>query len=299
MARTSWILLAARVATVWAWSGAIVGKAGGGAPPPDDRQFQAGNAAPAPTRPSSSAATQTGAPANPGPFPMSMLPPAQTDETAGKGADLSAIGHSPREGCPYLGPKDAAVIVNVFSDFQCPVCKRSADPIKQLILDFPDGSVKVVFRNNALSMHPRAQAAALAALAAGKQGKFWQYHDRLFASQGALDDASLKRTAQKDIADPKTLERLKSEAAAAVKLGATGTPGIFVNGVRERGWGSYAGLRAMVERELAKGKDLAAAGTPARELPAARIRATAATNPKDPNETPIDPELWVRILTAD
>ena len=100
-------------------------------------------------------------------------------------------------------------------------------------------------------------------------------------------------------ADPKTLERIKSEAAAAVKLGATGTPGIFVNGVRERGWGSYAGLRAMVERELAKGKDLAAAGTPARELPAARIRATAATNPKDPNETPIDPELWVRILTAD
>lgn len=238
-----------------------------------------------------------------------MLPLPTTDETAGKGADVERIGHSPADGSPYLGSKEAPVLVNIFSDFQCPVCRRSADPIKQLILDFPEGSVKVVFRHNALTMHPRSQAAALAALAAGKQGKFWQYYDTLFTNPVAYDDASLKQAAQglgldiarweKDIADPKNLEKIREESASAVKLGAPGTPGIFVNGLRENGWGSYGGLKGMVEREIAKGRELAATGTPTPKIPAARIRAMAGTNRKAAKEGDIDPEVWVRLLTAD
>src|SRR2546426_7225361 len=127
-------------------------------------------------------------------LPQNMSVDTMNDDWAGKGADLAVIAHSPTDGSPYLGPKEALVVVNIFADFQCPVCKRSADPIKQLVLDYPD-KVKVVFRNNPLRIHPRAEAAALAALAAAKQSKFWQYHDRLFDTQHALDDASLRQIA--------------------------------------------------------------------------------------------------------
>ena len=242
---------------------------------------------------------------------VKTTPASQTDEAAGKGADITRIGHSPAEGSPYLGASRALVVVNIYSDFQCPVCRRSADPIKQLILDLPEGDVKVVFRNNALAMHVRSRAAALAALAAGRQGKFWQYHDRLFAAPQALDEGSLRKTAldlgldierwEKDLGDPSSLARIEKESAQAVKLGAPGTPALFINGIRQRGWGSYAGLRGMVEREIAKARELRAAGTPRAEIPAARIRATALDNAKisTPGEVEIDPELWVGILTAD
>jgi protein-disulfide isomerase len=234
-------------------------------------------------------------------------PDTQSDEFAGKGADVSKIGHSPADGSPYLGAKEGLVLVNIFSDFQCPVCRRSADPMKQLVLDFP-GAVKVVFRNNALVSHGRSKAAALAALAAGKQGKFWEFHDRLFANPAGLDDASLKRTAtdlgldvaqwEKDLADPKNAEQVARESAEAVKLGTPGTPAVFVNGLRVAGWGSYRGVRGMVEREISQGEKLAADGMALAQIPATRIKATAAQNPPTPNEGPIDPELWVRILTA-
>jgi protein-disulfide isomerase len=232
----------------------------------------------------------------------------QTDATAGKAADLSKIAVCPQNGSPYLGVRNELVVVNVFSDFQCPVCTRAADPIKQLVIDFP-GKVRVVFRHNPLKMHGRARAAARAAAAAGRQGKFWQYHDRLFANQRALDDASLRNIAEnlglnldkweEDRMDPKLDEEITEEADAVVKLGAPGTPGIFVNGWRSLGWGSYQGLKGTVQREITSGEQLIAAGTPKSDIPAMRIRATAGQNPKSPNEGPIDPELWVQVLTAD
>lgn len=233
----------------------------------------------------------------------------QTDETAGKAADLSKIAFSPPNGSPYLGSRNELVLVNIFSDFQCPVCTRAADPIKQLAIDFP-GKVRVVFRHNPLQMHARARAAARAAAAAGKQGKFWQYHDRLFANQAALDDDSLRHIAEnlglnlakweEDRQDPAIDEQITEDADGVVKLGAPGTPGIFVNGWRSLGWGSYQGLKGTVQREIVSGEQLVAQGVPKSDIPAMRIRATAAQNPKGPNDQgPIDPELWVQVLTAE
>jgi protein-disulfide isomerase len=231
----------------------------------------------------------------------------QTDEGAGKGVDMTLIAHSPENGSPYLGPAEAVVVVNIFSDFQCPVCRRAADPVKQLVVDFPD-RVKVVFRDNALESHGRSKALALAAMAAGKQGKFWKYYDRIFANPRSIDDASLKVAAQdigldvaqweKDIADPKNAERIKETSSWATQLGVPGTPGMFVNGQRQMGWGSYQGLKWMVQREINEAEKLVAAGTPTAEIPAIRIKATAAQNQKRPDETAIDPDLWTRLLLA-
>jgi hypothetical protein len=84
-----------------------------------------------------------------------------------------------------------------------------------------------------------------------------------------------------------------------VKLGAPGTPGIFVNGIRSLGWGSYQGLKMQVAREIASGEQLLAQGTPKSDIPAERIRVGATQNPKSGNEGPIDPEYWVQVLTGD
>ncbi len=230
-----------------------------------------------------------------------------SDEQAGKGIDLAGIAHSPADGSPYLGPAEAPVVVNVFTDFQCSVCKRAADPIKQLAVDFPD-MVKVVVRHNALPSHPRARATAIAAMAAGNQGKFWPYYDRLWASPGARDDASLARIAvdlaldldrfKKDLADPATAARVQAESDAANRLGAAGTPGFFVNGTRQVGWGSFRDLRARVEREIAAGATLAAAGASPRSVAEARIRQTAERNPKRDQEPAPNADEWVKVLLA-
>ena len=181
------------------------------------------------------------------------------------------------------------------------------DPIKQLVADFP-GKVKVYFRNNALAMHGRSKPAAMAAVAAKNQGKFWQYHDKLFAT-GMLDDASLEQAAKDlgldvakwkaDLADPKTGERVDQEAKWAESMGATGTPGFFVNGMRQVGWGSYMALKSMVQREIEKGEELAAQGTPRGQIAAKRIAMQASQNTKNEGEPAINAELWAKQLTAD
>ncbi len=268
---------------------------------------EAAAAAPSPTpAPEVAAAAPSPSPAPAAPKPSSGSLDSQTDEGAGKGVDVAKIGVSPKDyNSPFLGAKDAAVVVNVFSDFQCPVCKRSADPIKQLAADFP-GKVKVYFRNNALEMHGRSKPAALAAFAAKRQGKFWQYHDKLFAT-GALDDASLESAAKelglnveqwkKDMADPKAAERLAEESKWANDLGATGTPGFFVNGSRQVGWGSYMALKSMVAREVEKADEQK--GAPAKTVLAERIKATATKNQKGEGEGEISAEKWVQALAHD
>ena len=268
-------------------------------------------AAPAPPEPAKPVEAAKPEPASASPEPSKPSAPSsldsQSDEGAGKGADIAKLGTSPKNGNAFLGAKDPLVLVNVFSDFQCPVCKRSADPIKQLALDFP-GKVKVVFRNNALEMHGRSKPAALAALAAKNQGKFWQYHDKLFFG-GGLDDSSLRKYAEelkldmaqwdKDIADPKNAERLKTESGWAEKMGAQGTPAFFVNGIRQVGWGSYLALKSMVDREAQAGEQLLSSGTPRAQVIAARIKATAEKNNKNEGEGSIEGGSWLKMLTAD
>jgi protein-disulfide isomerase len=182
---------------------------------------------------------------------------------------------------PALGPNPAKVVVLVFSDFQCPVCRRSADAVRQIPEEFP-GEVRVEFWQRALASHASAENAAVASLAAQRQGKFWEYHDELFRNQSALDAASLSRTAaglgldverfERDYQAPELRERVRREGAAADTLQATSTPTFLINGKLHVGWGSWAAFRSSVERELTEARRLEAAGTPTRQIAEARAR---------------------------
>lgn len=183
---------------------------------------------------------------------------------------------------PALGPLPAKVLVIVFSDFQCPVCKRSADATQQIADEFP-GEVRVEFWQHALAMHSLAEAAAVASLAAQRQGMFWEYHDELFRNQSTFDAASLARYAeqlgmdvtkfQHDCEDPELHARVKSESAAADRFGAPSTPSFMINGKVKVGWGSWYSFRADVEKELNEARKLEAAGTPVADIAAARAQA--------------------------
>lgn len=176
---------------------------------------------------------------------------------------------------PKSGPDDALVRVVFFSDFQCPVCRRAAEPVKQLRREFGD-DVQIVWMHNALTSHRRATPAALAAIAAHRQQKFWEFHDVVFENAANLEDADLEHYAglvgldldrfKKDLADPTAAAQVDYERAVAEALGAPGTPSYFVNGMKSVGWGSYFGLRSQVERAIAQAKADVDAGTPRAEV---------------------------------
>jgi len=165
---------------------------------------------------------------------------------------------------PAMGPDDAPVVVFVFSDFQCPVCRRGVEPLKKLVRDH-DPLVRVVFKHQALASHPDARGAAIASLAAFRQDKFWQYHDRLFASAAGLGDDALKARAEEvglDVTAFKAAQQDEAlgaqvdyETALGTALGVRGTPGFLVNGALSIGWGSYLSLNQKVKEAIVKWRE--------------------------------------------
>ncbi len=141
---------------------------------------------------------------------------------------------------PVLGPADAKVKVVIFSDFECPFCRRAATPVAKLREHY---NVALIYMHYPLEMaHPHAEGAARAAWAAQQQGKFWQMHDALFAHSPDLawDDVKgyaksigldLKRFAA-DVESPAAKAAVAADKAQGSKAGVDGTPTFFVNGRR-------------------------------------------------------------------
>lgn len=139
---------------------------------------------------------------------------------------------------PILGDPDAKITVIEFSDFECPFCERAySGSVAGLKASdaFKNGEVNFVYRHLPLnSIHPRAQKAAEASVCAQEQGKFYEYHDKLFENQNALDVASLKAYAVdlgldtnkfNDCLDSgKASEKVAKDLASATKAGGRGTP---------------------------------------------------------------------------
>jgi protein-disulfide isomerase len=158
------------------------------------------------------------------------------------------------------GPRDAEVMVVEFADYECPYCVQVNPYMQQLRKEYGD-KVAVVFKDLPLPMHHKAQKAAEAARCAGEQGKFWEYHDVLFNSGGALSVPQLKEHARVLKLDGGRFDQCldNGEMAAVVKkdleegksLGLTGTPSFFVNGHFFSGAVDYGLVKQMVEQQLA------------------------------------------------
>jgi protein-disulfide isomerase len=161
---------------------------------------------------------------------------------------------------PTLGPADAPVAIVVFDDFECPYCARAVPLLKQVQQAYPRQS-RLVFKNFPLAMHRHAEAAAIAGLAAERQGKFWPYHDLLFEHYNRLDPQKISELAEragldpvrfeKDRRDPQLQRQVAEDVRQGREIGVRGTPTIFINGrrVQER---SAQEMTRMIEEELAK-----------------------------------------------
>ena len=104
-----------------------------------------------------------------------------------------------------IGPSNAPITIVEFSDYQCPFCQRAEGSVKEVQKKYGD-KVRLVYMDFPLPMHTNALKAAQAARCAGDQGKYWEYHDALFADQSKLDKAGLKATADKLKLDGKKFE---------------------------------------------------------------------------------------------
>jgi protein-disulfide isomerase len=141
-----------------------------------------------------------------------------------------------------LGPADAPVTLEEFGDFQCPPCGGLSEPLNQLAHDFP--RLRIIFRHFPLAVHQHAMEAALAAEAAGMQGRFWQMHDILYRDQAIWSQSTDVRGLfssyagmlglkldrfQKDMMSNEAAEGIKSDQREAGKLQVINTPTIFLN----------------------------------------------------------------------
>jgi protein-disulfide isomerase len=168
---------------------------------------------------------------------------------------------------PSKGGKNAKVVIQEFSDFQCPFCGRVLPTMKQLHDEYKD-KIKVVWRNYPLPFHKEAGPAAEASMEVFDQGgsdKFWAYHDLLFANQRALTRPDLEKYAEqvgginmtkfRAALDNKTHEgRVKADMDAVTKAGASiGTPSFFINGKLLQGAQPVEKFKEVIDEAL-KGK---------------------------------------------
>jgi len=163
---------------------------------------------------------------------------------------------------PSRGPSDAKVTIVEFSDFQCPFCSRAHDTVEEVMRSYA-GKVKLVYRQMPLTqLHPNAMKAAEASLCAHDQGKFWEYHDKLFANQQQLDRPSLEKYAQDlglnmskfkaDLDSGKYKSAIEAQTKEGTTVGVTGTPAVFINGRRISGAYPFDTFKKIADEELAK-----------------------------------------------
>ncbi len=145
------------------------------------------------------------------------------------------------DGYPIYGAESAPVTLVEFSDFQCPYCSKFGPVLKQVVKDMP-GKVRLVFKQFPLNFHKQARPAARAALAAHKQGKFWEMHDLIFAKYRELNDGLYDELAttlgldlgkfKADMADAAIEQMINADVQEGRSGGVRGTPTFFINGRR-------------------------------------------------------------------
>jgi protein-disulfide isomerase len=163
-------------------------------------------------------------------------------------------------GSPSKGPADAPVVVAVFTDFECGYCARLAKTVEKVLEQYPK-EVRVVFKNFPLRNHKFSLEAAKAALAADAQGKFWEFHDRLFKNYHRLSSGKIQQIArelglneaqfEKQRQDPSIPGRIRRDIQDGVRAGVSGTPTVFINGRKLRARSLY-GFQVLIDKALKK-----------------------------------------------
>jgi protein-disulfide isomerase len=190
------------------------------------------------------------------------VPPANASSTippdiAAPAEPAAAAGHA-------RGVANAPVTMEVYGDFQCPSCAKTTAVIDDLEKTY-GSRLRVVFHEFPLAMHAHALEAAMAAEAAGAQGRFWEMHDMLYKFQDVWSKASnpgrffgtyaesLGLNAeqfQADLTSPEIKSRIMAEGDAGVQRGVRNTPTIFINGQQLRGAFSPDSLRAALDEAV-------------------------------------------------
>jgi protein-disulfide isomerase len=187
---------------------------------------------------------------------------------------------------PVKGPEDALVRIIEISEFQCPYCRRSAEEVLPQVLKMYPGKVAVEFWHNPLDFHQMAKPAAIAATAAGRQGKFWEMHDALFKDQKSLGPDRFVQLAGNigldverfkwDLEDPRLATFVEQNMAASAAIGIRGTPMFIVNGAVIRGAQPAEKFKEVLDVELPLAEAARKAGTPWEEFMTERAKANGA-----------------------
>jgi protein-disulfide isomerase len=175
------------------------------------------------------------------------------------------------KGAPVKGAKDALVTIVQYSDFQCPFCSRVEPTINQVMKEY-GGKVRVAWRDLPLPFHPNAMPAAIAARAAGEQGKFWEMHDKIFADQAHMDRPTYEKYAgelglnmakfKAALDAEKGKDAIKADSDSGAKIGARGTPAFFINGKFLSGAQPFEMFKTKIDEELKNAEALVSKGTP-------------------------------------
>jgi protein-disulfide isomerase len=177
---------------------------------------------------------------------IALKPPIVQVETAGR----------PEKG----GGAKAPVTIITFSDYECPFCKRGEDTVAKVMSTYGD-KIRLVFRDYPLPMHSNARPAAEAANCAHQQGKFWEYHDKLFNNQSKLQESDFKAYAKelgldeakfaKCLSEKPYTAAIDKDLADGAKVGVSGTPAFFINGRMLSGAQPFEAFKEIIDDELA------------------------------------------------
>lgn len=173
--------------------------------------------------------------------------------------DLSIPVWSPRR-----GPQNAPVTIVTWLDYQCPFSQRLDVTFKALAKKYP-GKLRFVVRHMPLPLHRDAEALALLSMAAQQHDRFWEFHDRLYATQVAPGRTDGERVLKElkvpfTEASPQAREQLAADVEAGRAVEATATPTSFVNGKRVAGAQPLSAWVAEVEEALGRARDASRLG---------------------------------------
>jgi protein-disulfide isomerase len=177
----------------------------------------------------------------------------------------------PVAGAPSTGSANPKLTIVEFSDFQCPYCAVAIGEINELLKAYPT-QLRLIFKQFPLETHPQADLAAAAAIAAHKQGKFWQMHDAMFAHRNDLSRKNIMLLAKQnglnmeqfesDIDSTEVREAVVRDVQDGDRAHVEGTPTLFIAGQRYNGPVTLASLKPVIDAELSGAQTTAVGAKP-------------------------------------